>query len=274
MKSKTEVKIELTAKASVDIMNMGTREIIDLNHPPYEEFSVVFGTEKISEDYIETAIRNNTNTEIVEMFKGYSDKEIDAFMNYYNNDRDIEVVVKVEPNKVIIKVLDWSLILNTNSPVFHLKEKIEGIDISVDFETTNKELEIKYNQSEQLRTSMMTYMFGVLGLISFMQGDKETILKPRTKLQIEGSKKKGKGKNKSNKTYIYKKRYVIDDSIMEQLAKSSEREYHRKVDQWIRRGHWTTLRNGKRVWREPQICNAKESTGNKRVKEYKITTVK
>lgn len=274
MKSKTEVKIELTAKASVDIMNMGTREIIDLNHPPYEEFSVVFGTEKISEDYIEKIIRENKVKNIAKDLKELSDKEIKALIKNYNTSEDIEAVVKVESKKVTVKVSDWSLILNTNSPVFHLKEKVDGIDISIDFETINKELELKYNQSEQLRNSMMTYMFGVLGLISFMQGDKETILKPRTKLQIEGSKKKGKGKNKSNKTYIYKKRYVIDDSIIEQLAKSSEREYHRKVDQWIRRGHWTTLRNGKRVWREPQICNAKESTGNKRVKEYKITTVK
>ena len=181
-------------------------------------------------------------------------------------------MTKVQPNRLVVGTKEWYLALETSSPVFSLEKEVEGVEIGVDFVTNNKGLERDYDTSEEFRKGLMHYMFGVLGLISFMQSDKMSTLEPKTRLQLDDSKKKKKSKNKNKKTYIYKKKYVIDDIVTKDLKESS-REYNRRVDQWMRRGHWRNYKSGKKVWIEEKIYKAKDTVDKPISQEYKITKV-
>lgn len=267
---KEEVRIELTVTSALDLMSLGTEEVVDLEHAPYKEFIVSFPSEKIDEEKFDDIVGSVTRSNR-EFASKLSRKEKMALIKDYN-DCNIDILVKVSPNTIVVGTKEWFLKLDTNSSVFSLEKKVDGIDIEIEFVTNNEKLQLDYNESEEFRKGLTHYMFGVLGLISFMQSDKMNVIEPSTRLQLDDSKKK-KGKSKNKKTYIYKKKYVIDDSATKDI-KDSSREYNRKVDQWMRRGHFRKYKNGKKIWIDSKVCRANGSVDNPIAQEYKITKIK
>ena len=272
MKNKEEVRIELTATSALDLMSLGTKDMVDLEHPPYKEFMVSFPSEKIDVEEFEKMMSEVGEDKMSYMSKLSKKEKMELIKDYNNN--AVEIMAKVEPNRLVVGTREWHFTLNTSNPVFSLEKEVAGVDIELDFSTINKSIEDDYNNSEVFRKGLMHYLFGVIGLISFMQSDKMNVIEPTTRLQLDDSKKKKKSKNKNKKTYIYKKKYVIDDTATKGAEEVTSREYNRKVDQWIRRGHWRESKNGKRTWIEQKVCKARATVDKTVSQEYKITKIK
>lgn len=270
MKNNQEVRIELTVTSAKDLMTLGTKSMVDLEHPPYREFIVDFPSEKIDEKEFERMIGSLSNKDAKLANLSRKDK-LELIEDYNNN--SVEIHTKIDNNSVVVGTKEWYLKLYTSSPVFSLEKEVEGIYTDIDFVTKNENIQRDFDNLEEFRKGLMHYMFGVLGLVHFMQSDKMRV-EPSTRLMLDDSKKKKKSKSKNKKTYIYKKKYMINSSDVD-VVRESKRDYERRVDQWVRRAHWKTTRSGNKVWIEEKVCKARTSVDSGKVsQEYKITKIK
>lgn len=81
-----------------------------------------------------------------------------------------------------------------------------------------------------------------------------------------------KGYNSPSKKYIYRTRYVFENAIRD--ITSEIREYHRKTESWMVKGHIRRYRDSDgNIIKETYIKPYKKGTGEVEKKEYKITRI-
>lgn len=94
-----------------------------------------------------------------------------------------------------------------------------------------------------------------------------------TSRRIDNKKKKSSKKPHKKTTQV---RYIRVDPIKvkkvrDDYEKQTRESYNRHIAEWSRRGHWTTLRNGKKHWIKPTTCHAKDKVEVKvQQKIYKL----
>lgn len=281
---KQEVKIELTKQSFTDLMNIGGYCLVDLAHLPFDEFTIVHPS---------SAEEGITYDEVEEMFEkfgsylpeydGISDSEKEKVVKKLMSDMTsskIEIDVAIADKTMTIAEGDtWKLIVTTKDFIYdsrHIEAHSDLLE-NIEFVSNNERIKNLFGVDKGLTRAILSNINLVLGLISFLQSDKETVVKPITKIDIK-SKKNKKGKTIS-KTYIYKKRYVLGDDLIINPSDSylryedHSRAYERKTESWFSRGHWRTLKDGTKTWVKASVKRAKNAVSNI-TKEYKITKIK
>ncbi|MGL5647135.1 MAG: hypothetical protein ACRDDY_04735 [Clostridium sp.] len=273
---KQETRIELTTQSFTDLMNLGGHAIVDLKHVPFNDFTMVLPsitTDRMTDEKLEE------NFEKFEKITGgnMTKKEKDEFLasvreGMFNSRCTIDV--NIDDNIITLQESGtWTLQVTFNDIEFDLDDYENYSDAfkDISFKADNKQLEESFGENEEFTLVIMRNISLALGTISFLQSDKIDTVKSISKLNMIPSKKKGK---KQSKTYIYKKRYILDDNSVGYISRDVEtRQYDRKTESWFSRGHWRTLKDGTKTWVKSSIKKAKEAVSNV-AKEYKITKVR
>ena len=256
-----------TPQIEKDLISLGKKCDIDLNHIPFSNFTIkIFEDKNFKKDIINKTIdiqlkRTIGDIELdptkeaklrEEMASLIEDKLLESDINLINRQIDIDI----KDNTVLIDYKNISKFKFVfNKMVFNVDDEL---DVSLYILEKYKEL-----SEEEIYQFSSNAIFLIFGMITFMTMTKENI-KPTKKIinNTNKNKKKNKKKNKSNKKkYIYN--YKIDydflnsNSIVRSNSnniKGNKRAYH--LDSWYRRGHWRSYKSGKKVWIDQQFVYA------------------
>ena len=102
---------------------------------------------------------------------------------------------------------------------------------------------------------------------------KEVITETTRRIDIAPKKNGKKKKKQPKKTKVV--RYIkIDGEKIRRIREEQERiqreSYERHTAEWTRVGHYRKLRNGEVKWIKPSVCKAKNKTGERVPKIYKL----
>lgn len=286
MKKEQEVRIELTPKTYMELQDLGCRAVIDLADMPFGEFTLELPPteDDITIEEVEAYYEKHSAT-LGAICK--TEKEKKEFLKGIMNDmvsKKIDIDVTVDGNRVTISDGNaWVLKLDMKSHKMDLSKAKTLSDVvdNIEMHSSKEEIQKNFGVSQELTESLLSNMYVTLGTIAFIQSDKIDIVRTTSKIDIKSNKKKSKkGGKKSVKTYIYKRRYVLDDESIfkdketkEDKTVESARRYERKTESWFSSGYWRTSKNGVIHWVNKSIKKAKDAV-SETIREYKITKTK
>lgn len=280
-----KITIELTSKSMIDLQNIGLDAVVDLEHIPFTDFDLLLprvkndkglSLENLEKMYERYCLQLNKDSK----FK--NDKSKLEFLKSLKQDIEntpliLEVFLKDKEITIVDKG-SWRLDIGFNSSIIDCKKMTESQEnftnaiVNWDFKAKSSTVEMFYNTDEDSMKSLVSNIFLVLGVVSFLQSEKKKVVKTRTRLDVKKPTKKGKSKKKT--TYIYNKTYIFEDkTVSEDDIKDTTRTYQRHLESWTRRGHWRHFKNGKKKWIDKTTIHAKDSVTNPQKQSYKITKV-
>lgn len=283
MKKKQEVRIELTPKTYMELQDLGCRAVIDLEDIPFREFTLELPPAEgdITMEEVEAYYEKHLDT-FGAICKTEKEKKefLKGIMSSMTSNK-IDIDVTVEDNRITISDGDtWTLKLDIKSHKMDLSKvtRLDEVVDNIEMYSSKYEIQKNFGVSQELTESLLSNMYVTLGTIAFIQSDKIDIVRTTSKIDIESNKKKGKKSSKKPvKTYIYKRRYVLDDESIFKTKEAKEdktiegtRLYERKTQSWFSSGYWRTSKNGVIHWVSKSIKKAKD-TVSEVVREYKIT---
>ena len=276
---KEDIIIELGSNLVNELLSICFEHQLDLEHLSFNSF------------LLKTVLENDeneTNSQIdlvVEQYRHLVKDLGDDFVNSIVEDikkemsSGVSISVQVEDKTIHVRsnVSDFDLTFNDYivNPDWMTTDSY-----NLDLVNTSDRLKGFIDNDDKAKEAIAMVMFQVLGVLIYLQlPSKEAEIKKTTNLQVQtkGNSKKGKSSNKK-KTYIYKTTYRIDDIKVNQ-ENSNNRTYKRKVEQWVARGHWRTLKDGRTIWIKESVRKSKlpiefvEANESDTSKHYKISRV-
>lgn len=268
---KENISIELTKQSVTDLQNLGRESVVDLQHLPFSDFEFKL---PMANDYSEEEVLETV--ENMDFFKKLDEKEkkrhIKHVVDTIKKD-NLFFKTTIKGKEILIEDRTWYLKAVANDWVIDCKTDPKDIWESLEIEGTTENAKKFIHNDETFVRSCLSNLPLALGIIAFLQSDKKDVIRVETKTVVKEKKKKSKSKGKrSNKTYLYNKRYIIGDDDTKDLN-VSHRPYERKTEQWLSRGHWRHYKSGKKVWIPETVKKAKDAISSSVKKEYKITKV-
>lgn len=279
-----EIDFDIGNTIEIELIKLGGKCDVDLDHTPFKEFSVrLTPTKECYNDLIkETAKRyakryineHNLNIDALKHLELINDFEKELKSKTIDFNREIDVEFNDKGMRLTQYDFHADILIN--------KRKFNMLDDDLEFK-----IEIKYYEnpdSSLFNYSLEKEIFNntrlVFGICAFLQTSKVEVPYTKKVNLNNHHKKSSKKKNKGNKkTYLYNKVYKINKNTLEDATSlasnipSSERgkrTYH--ISSWYQRGHWRTYKNGKSVWIEAQFKHPRNiSKEDDTKKTYKIT---
>ncbi len=275
---KEDIIIELGSNLVDKLLSICFEHQLDLEHLAFNDF--VISTTLDDE--------NDTNHQIdlvVEQYRHLVKDLDDEFVNSIVEDIKKEMSAGVS---ISVQVEDKTIHVRSNVSDFDLtfNDYIVNPDwmttdsYNLDLVNTSDRLKGFIDNDDKAKKAIAMIIFQVLGVLIYLQlPNKETKIKKTTNLQVQtkGNNKKSKKSNKK-KIYLYKTTYRIND-IEVNHKNSNNRTYKRKVEQWVTRGHWRTLQDGRTIWIKESVRKSKlpveniEDNSSNTSKHYKISRV-
>lgn len=185
----------------------------------------------------------------------------DKYIKVFEGDKTLKINLKnnniTSCNNTNNKIL--SLLGDNKSAYNNLADFIESTDIFINNKNVTKDI----NNYDLLNSTCISHLNTLNSLFNYMLDNKivKSIDKKENRIRNNNNKKKTK-----KVTYITNTKYVINSDI--RGLKESVNSYNRVVQAWDVRGHFRTLKGGKKVWINAYVKGDKESTEDK---IYKIT---
>ena len=276
---KEDIVIELSDKVMNNISKVCFNYDLDLEHIPFSKFKIKETHENVDE-YFDGDIVEKCRTLTKE--QGYFDKLGESkFKEILNSVRDmvssgIETVVEVSGRTIRINGEIGDIELTFNEGITKASVT-KDLCYTLEYTSKTKKFEKYISESYEGRTQIARTMLSVIGVLTYLQipNKSKEVLKT-SRIDVENKKSKSKKKSsKQSKTYIYKTTYRID-SIADNVDLEERRSYERKTEEWTARGHWRTLRSGKKIWIKESKRKSKipvSNSSDNTTKEYKITKV-
>ena len=277
---KEDIVIELSDKVMNNISKVCFNYNLDLEHIPFSKFKIREVHENIDE-YFEDSIIDKCR-EISEN-QGYLSKLGESkFNEIIKSVKDmvsagIETSVEIVGRTIHIDSEIGKISLTFNEGVKNLNITKE-LCYTIEYSSNAKRFEQYVRESDEGRTQIARTMLSVIGVLTYLQipnKSKEVLKTSRIDVENKKSKPKKKKPSKQSKTYIYKTTYHIND-IADNVDLEERRGYERKIEEWTARGHWRTLRDGRKIWIKESVRKSKIPVSNNAEnvsKEYKITKV-
>lgn len=287
-----DIVIEVEAAVDVgiedELIKLGTKCDVDMDHLPFREFQVNIVPNKELEKQIENELITEevdkrvamlpyppSMTERTELFNEIK-KRIRAGKNKMNKLLTSVEIEFTENGMKLESEYCYKAELVINKKKFNMLDK--DLDIKI------KDIELFRSGSEEAAIhELQDNVNLIFGILAFMQTSKEEVKSTRVKREpsikkSNSSNKKKTNKKKSNKTYLYNKVYKLNKNTLvgatrkaaEEEGIKDKRTYH--VASWYVRGHWRHYQNGKDIWIEAQFRHPKkEAKEEQEQKVYKIT---
>lgn len=271
---KEDIIIEMNEESISKISKLYYDYELDLKHVAFKKFTIKSDLGK--KDDVEKSLDNSIE-KYKHILSGLSKKEIDRVIKSFKKEMISGMYISVQITDTTVKIrsqiADFDLIFKDYivSP-----GELPNNIFELQFVNMSDMRALKINEDEKLMLGIWTIITQVVGTLIYLQiPNKVNNTKKTSKLQVVGSKSKKKAKQQK-KTYLYKTTYHIDDmDIDNEIAKT--RSYNRKTSEWVSRGHWRTLPNGRKIWVKESIKRSKtnitNATNNDTSKNYKITRV-
>ena len=287
-----EVEAALDAGIEDELIKLGEKCDVDLDHVPFKEFKVnVVPTKelwkKMENDLVTESVERRIATlpyvpDMLERTKIFNEvkEKLKA-----GKERENDALTSLE-----VEFTDYGLNLKSkysyNAEILINKRKFNVLDKDLNMDVGKVDLhELAVNgDRKEIVKEMEENISLIFGILAFMQTTKEEVKFTRVKREPSnksGNINKTSKKKKNNKTYLYNKVYKLNKDTLtratskaaaEEGIKDSKRTYH--VASWYVRGHWRHYKNGKDIWIEAQFRHPqKELKEDSKQKIYKITRI-
>lgn len=276
---KEDIVIELTDEVMFELSKLCFDYELDLAHLPFKTFKV----KKVYKD-VDKYFDENYNSNVLKKCRELAEENgsmSDASFNRIINNIKKSILSGVLTS---VEIIDKTFYIQSEVGDVRLTFKDYVLpanwmytdSYSVHYSNENTEVKEYLNNNDDGLEAILRSVLEVVGVLIYLQMPNKTReVQKRTNLQIEGKSNKKKSSSKK-KVYLYKTTYYIDGIDIECETKDT-RNYNRKTDQWISRGHWRTLRNGRKIWIKESVKKSKvpvvKTENSNTSKEYKITKV-
>lgn len=279
---KEDIVIEISEKAVDMLSNLSFEYELDLNHLSFNEF-VIRNDFKADNSMFEAA-KKDIMEKHRDIAYNFSEKEISSIIKSIMKDMTSGLNTHV-------KIIDKRLEIRSDSADFDLTFKdyivptewMNSDICNIELVNMSDNLTSIIKENVEYQKPILLVALQVIGLLIYLQlPNKIQSIEKTSRLEVVNKFNKKKSKN-SKKIYLYKTTYKINDKDIDvDFAKynSDTRSYTRKVEEWATRGHWRTLKDGRKIWIKEcikkskvqvnnPINNPKENVSN----NYKITKV-
>jgi len=172
----------------------------------------------------------------------------------------VESFQGVDVNSVLtsiyyVRVTDESIFFKQYDKMDHKEVLSFSINETFSGDFTNLKTTVSGLNKEELRKQAIYAVLTCFAIFQYINHKPATIITERASRAV---KKRGKHKQ-GGKTKIIKVntvKYTFD------LTKEDKREYTRKTESWLVRGHYRHYKNGKKVWIKPTVKGKGETSGN------------
>lgn len=237
------VSIEIAQKVAEIFLD--TPKVMDTDHLPFEDFDIEVPMEMfLSKSQVERDIAGVTGT-VPENMKD----KVDKMMNEY-----LKSNIKIQSRKATKGSRTVTICDSRDVELFRY-DILNIIPLPI----------VKLNKFTSNQDHFAVRINNLIGnTLDYINKPREEVEKEERR-EVKYSGKKSR-KSKRNKTYINKTIY----RVLSYTEPEEKRTYGRHLDSWDVRGHWRTMKTGKRIWVSSYTKGDKEKAQDK---EYKITKV-
>ena len=279
---KEDIIIEVNNDVLSKIGTLSSKYELDLEHLSFKKFTIndVLEMHYKNIDVLKDIKENSRN-----IFPNISEEKINATVKSLLKEKNISIKTEVEVNdkEVNIKSDFIDLTLVFKDYIFKPSDSFEDalLEIRLNeekgnrYQETYKKCSNEYDNNLEMITVQTIHR--VLGILIYFQlPNKVNFIEKSSRLEVKGKTNKKKSKANSKKIYLYKTTYKIKDIDNElDEININTRTYNRKVNEWVARGHWRTLRDGRKIWIKQSIRKSKTPVNNAEITStnYKITSI-
>ncbi|MBQ8998168.1 MAG: hypothetical protein IJ086_05695 [Clostridium sp.] len=268
---KENIVIEIGENIIQEISKLNYEYSLDLNYLSFNDF-VIHKDFKVDSSTIESITR--VSHQYRNLVPHLSNKEIDALIKTITKDMSSGINTHV-------KRVDKTLEIRSDSIDFDLTfndyivpaEWMLSENYSLELVNASEKVSSLVKENVDYQKSILLTALEVVGLLIYLQLPNEVKnIQKSSKLEVS-SKSNKKKSNSKKKIYLYKTTYRIIDVDLEKYC-SNTRNYNRKIDEWAARGHWRTLKDGRKIWIKECIKRSKTPVNNPNGNtsyNYKIT---